>query len=81
MVKQLLKMDPASATVPDDEGHTPLMIAADNFYESASEVAELVMHSLQRAEKSCRAFDTASTTPSGAAEPRPTAGALACHLP
>jgi len=50
VVRQLLSLDHASATVPDDEGHTPLMIAADRAFESPSEITELVLHMLERAD-------------------------------
>ncbi len=52
VVRQLLSLDHASATVPDDEGHTPLMIAADRAFESPSEITELVLHMLERADSS-----------------------------
>ena len=58
MVRHLLSLDYTSATVATDEGHTPLMIAADRAFESPSEVTELVMHMLQRA-----AADTSGTSP------------------
>jgi len=52
VVRELLSLDHASATVPDDEGHTPLMIAADRAFESPSEITELVMHMLEQANSS-----------------------------
>jgi hypothetical protein len=53
VVRELLRLDYGSATVADDEGHTPLMIAADRAFESPSEVTQLVMHMLQRAAADC----------------------------
>ena len=49
MVRELLSLDHTSATVPNDDGHTPLMIAADRACESPSEITELVLHMLERA--------------------------------
>ncbi len=72
MVRHLLSLDYTSATVADDEGHTPLMIAADRAFESPSEVTELVMHMLQRA-----AADTSGTSPAVVNPPRGCSGAQA----
>ncbi len=73
MVRELLRLDCGSAIVADDEGHTPLMIAADRAFERPSEVTQLVMHMLQRA-----AADCSSGTSSGVMNPsRGGAGAQA----
>ncbi len=53
-MRQLIGLDHAGATVADDEGHTLLMIAADRAYETHSEVTQLVMNILERAQNSGR---------------------------
>ena len=68
VVRELLSLDYGSATVADDEGHTPLMIAADRAFESPSEVTELVMHMLQQA-------DISATSSSVVNPPRGCSGA------
>ena len=48
VVYELLKYFPEGPNVPDDEGHTPLMIAADQAYEQPSEARRLVMCFMQQ---------------------------------
>ena len=65
-MRELLSRDPSLATVPDIEGHTPLMIAADRACESPSPVTELVMQMLQQASTSGRASGSGDSTGSAA---------------